>query len=128
MPKVLAVDDSPMLLDLVAKVLKRQGFDVTAIANGGEAVRLAETERPSIILLDLQMPDVDGFQVLTQLKQLAATAHVPVIMMTGRTEEANVRRALDLGAKDYIVKPFGTADLIKRINRALQPTAAEKRG
>ena len=128
MQKLLAVDDSLSFLEFVRNILSRRGYAVLTASNGEDAVRLAYAEQPKLILLDIQMPDPDGFDVLSRLKQVPDTSAIPVIMMTGQREEADVRKALALGVQGYIVKPFETSDLLGRIYRILNPGPTRKPG
>jgi DNA-binding response OmpR family regulator len=115
--KVLLCDDDPLLVDLVQYRLSSQGWEVVVARDGGEAMaRLAEGA-PDAIILDAMMPVVDGYEVLRRLRESPATATTPVIMLTARKQETDVLRALDLGASDYMVKPFIPQELVARLTR-----------
>ncbi|HEX8192107.1 MAG TPA: response regulator [Allosphingosinicella sp.] len=115
--KVLLCDDDPLLVDLVQYRLAARGWEVIVARDGGEAMaRLAE-EAPDAIVLDAMMPVVDGYEVLRRLREDPATAATPVIMLTARKQETDVLRALDLGASDYMVKPFIPEELVARLAR-----------
>ena len=115
--KVLLCDDDPLLVDLVQYRLAARGWDVIVARDGGEAMeRLAESA-PDAIVLDAMMPVVDGYEVLRRLRESPATAATPVIMLTARKQETDVLRALDLGASDYMVKPFIPEELVARLAR-----------
>ncbi|HEY0011956.1 MAG TPA: response regulator [Allosphingosinicella sp.] len=115
--KVLLCDDDPLLVDLVQYRLAARGWEVIVARDGGEAMgRLAEAT-PDAIILDAMMPVVDGYEVLRRLRESPATATTPVIMLTARKQETDVLRALDLGASDYMVKPFIPEELVARLTR-----------
>jgi DNA-binding response OmpR family regulator len=114
---VLLCDDDPLLVDLVEYRLASRGWNVTVARDGAEALeRLAEAT-PSAIVLDAMMPIHDGYEVLRRLRAEPATAVTPVIMLTARSQEQDVLRALDLGASDYVVKPFIPEELVARLTR-----------
>jgi DNA-binding response OmpR family regulator len=116
---LLLVDDSPSFLDLTATILRRRGYYPILAMDGEAAVDLAGAERPDAIILDIGMPGLDGFEVLSRLRQCSSTASIPVLMITGHRSEQDVRLALALGANGYLVKPFTTADLLARLRRVL---------
>ena len=124
MPKtILLCDDDPLLVDLVHYRLAARGYQVTIARDGGEAIaRLAEAV-PDAVVLDAMMPVIDGYEILRRLRENAATAHVPVIMLTARKQESDVLRALELGASDYMVKPFIPEELVARLGRLLETSA-----
>lgn len=114
---VLLCDDDPLLVDLVQYRLASRGWEVVVARDGGEALeRLAEST-PTAIVLDAMMPVVDGYDVLRRLRENDATARTPVIMLTARKQESDVLRALELGASDYMVKPFIPEELVARLSR-----------
>jgi len=106
MARVLVVEDEPDLRNLVADILIDAGHDVTKAKDGGAALEKAGTEQPDIILLDVMMPVMDGFEVLTQLRQNPATRATPVVMLTAFPAARGERRAWQLGIRHYIRKPF----------------------
>ena len=126
--KLLVVDDSAAFLELVVRILSRRGYMVMLATDGMDAISIAEAEQPDLIILDVQMPEMDGFDVLARLRRTPVTSTIPVIMMTGRREEADVRKAIDLGAQGYVAKPFDTSDLLGRIHRILNPLPTRKPG
>jgi len=117
--KILVVDDDPYLLDALKLGLELQwpGCEVVGARDGGSALVLCSSEHPDIVLLDIMMPDVDGFEVLRALRR---SSEVPVIMLSVRREEQDKVRALELGADDYIPKPFGSQELMARIKAVLR--------
>ncbi len=114
-PTVLAVDDSPDSLHLIQGIIE-DSYQVMAVDNGLDALKIAITEpRPDLILLDIMMPGMDGYEVCRQLKANPASATIPVIFLTGKSEIADERKGFDLGAADYIVKPISPLILLARV-------------
>lgn len=121
MPKhILAVDDEQDILDLVGYNLEKAGFRVTCAATGEAAIRAARTKAPDLVLLDLMLPGADGFAVTRMLKGDAKTASIPVVFLSARGDEADVVAGLELGAEDYIVKPFSPRVLVARVKSVLR--------
>ncbi|MEO6445011.1 MAG: response regulator transcription factor [Gemmatimonadaceae bacterium] len=118
--RVLVVDDEPDILALVAYHLVKAGYRVSTATTGSEAVMLAKQERPAILVLDLMLPGMSGFEVLEQLRGEAATRDIAVLMLTARREEPDRIRGLSLGADDYITKPFSPQELVLRVGAILR--------
>lgn len=119
-PRVLVVDDAVDVLALLETVLVREGFAVGTTDHGERGVTLAREEPPDVVLLDLQLPGLDGFNVLSQLKSDARTADVPVIVVSGSSADRDIVRALNLGATDYVTKPYSIDILLARIRVAVR--------
>jgi two-component system phosphate regulon response regulator PhoB len=119
-PKILVVDDEPEAVELVEFNLKQAGFEVAVAADGAEALKKARGLVPSLIVLDLMLPEVDGLEVCKMLRRDAATAKVPIIMLTAKAAEIDRILGLELGADDYITKPFSPRELVLRVKRILQ--------
>lgn len=119
---VLIVEDDKFLRTLLAEKLKREGFVVVNSENGGEAlVKLKENPRPHVILLDLLLPIIDGFEVLKRLREDAELKRIPVIVLSNLGGEDDMRKAKDLGAKDYMVKAFFTPEeIVERIRAVIR--------
>ncbi|MCA9975117.1 MAG: response regulator, partial [Anaerolineales bacterium] len=115
--KALVVDDDRILADLIAFTLRREGFSVSLAYNGEMALQLWRDGRPDIIILDLNLPQVDGFTVCRQIR---AEEETPIIMLTVRSEEDDVIHGLELGADDYIAKPFSPRQLVARVQAVLR--------
>ena len=115
----LIVDDDPDLCELVAYKLERSGFAVRRASNGDEAMSAVEEERPDVVILDVMMPGLSGLDVLERWRGAAATAGLPVILLTAKTREADVERGFALGASDYITKPFSPRELVSRVDAVL---------
>ena len=112
MKTILVVDDEPKIVKLVRDYLERAGFAVRAASDGKSALSLARTERPDLIVLDLGLPHMDGLDVTRELRKLST---VPIIMLTARSEESDKLIGLELGADDYITKPFSPKELVARV-------------
>jgi putative two-component system response regulator len=114
--RVLAVDDNQMNLDLVEGILSDAGFDVRTAANGHEALAAVAEAPPDCIVLDIMMPEIDGFEVCSKLKRQRATRFVPIIMLTALTAVKDKVRSLELGADDFLTKPVMSAELVARVS------------
>lgn len=112
-------DDDGLLLSYLAAVFRTRGYDVVTATTGEAALRLVRERLPAFVVLDVGMPDLDGYQVLWAIRQASTTRDVPVIMLTGRKGDANMLKAFDRGADDYVTKPVLPADLLGRIDRVL---------
>ncbi|MGE3109064.1 MAG: diguanylate cyclase [Phycisphaerales bacterium] len=119
-PAVLLVDDSVIVHRLLQARLKHEHIALSTCLSGKEALELAKANPPSVILLDLEMPEMDGFEVLRALKENTSTLHVPVIVLTGRDGSEDKVTAFDLGAVDYVTKPCDLAELRARLRAALR--------
>ncbi len=119
-PKLLVVDDEPAILDLLQRRLEALGCTVSLLPGGSRVVQTAREQTPDLILLYVMMPDLDGFAVCQALKQDPTVRDIPVIMMTARSEIDSRIKGLELGAHDYVAKPFETAELVARIRAALR--------
>jgi DNA-binding response OmpR family regulator len=126
--KILVVDDEPEAVELVEFNLKQAGFDVLTAADGSEALKKARAALPSLIVLDLMLPEVDGMEVCKMLRRDPATAAVPIVMVTAKAAEIDRVLGLELGADDYVTKPFSPRELVLRVKNILQRgrTGAEK--
>lgn len=122
--KILAVDDEPDLADLMYFHLHRAGYDVTTAANGWEALDQIRRSRPDIILLDLMLPDLDGFGVCEILRRDPATATIPIIIVSAWASPDSRNLGLELGALDYLTKPFSPQELLDRVNRYVAARAS----
>jgi CheY-like chemotaxis protein len=120
MAKVLAVDDELDVLLIVRTALQSDGYEVETASNGTDALALARDISPDLILLDVMMPGMSGFDVLRELKADESTCTIPVIMLTGLSERSKIQEALTSGTDYYIVKPFDFHDLLSKINDVLQ--------
>jgi DNA-binding response OmpR family regulator len=120
LPVVLLIEDDVDVVFLVRFMLEREGYEVKVAGDGRAAAeRLAEPP-PSLMLLDIMLPFIDGFQVLAQTRARPAWADVPIVMLSAKAHERDIVRALDAGANDYIAKPFRPEELVARVRRLLE--------
>lgn len=122
--RILVVDDEPDIVALVAYHLARAGYRVSTAATGADAVRAAREERPALVVLDLMLPGLSGFEVFEQIRRDPATGEMPVLMLTARRDEQDRIRGLSLGADDYLTKPFSPQELVLRVGAILRRTRA----
>ncbi len=119
MAKILVVDDEPHIRRLASFILQRAGHMVVAAANGQEALECVVADRPDLVVCDIGMPGLDGFQTLDRLRALEGCADLPVVMLTARGQARDELRARDAGASGYVTKPFGSAQLVAEVDRLL---------
>ncbi len=124
--RLLVVDDEATVRELLSAALRFAGFEVTSAATAGEAVAAATAEPPDLVLLDVMLPDMDGFEVVRRLREHGAP--VPVLFLTARDRQADKVTGLSAGADDYVTKPFDLAELIARIRAILRRTAGHPTG
>ncbi len=124
--RILVVDDEPHITDLVAMALRYEGFEVETAATGAAALRAVEEFRPALVVLDVMLPDLDGFQVAERL--VAARARVPILFLTARDAVEDKVRGLTLGGDDYVTKPFSLEELVARIRALLRRTGTAEGG
>jgi len=115
--RVLVCDDDPLLVDLIEYRLRGKGFEVIVARDGDEALARIAVSKLEAVVLDAMMPVVDGYEVLRRIREEEATQSLPVIMLTARKQEKDILSALELGADDYMVKPFIPEELIARLSR-----------
>lgn len=120
MPKILVVDDEPDALEVLEFNLKNAGYDVTTADDGDTALKKARQQLPDLILLDLMLPEVDGLEVCKLLRRDPATSAIPIIMVTAKAAEIDRVVGLELGADDYVTKPFSPRELILRVRNLLK--------
>ena len=118
--KILIVDDEKDILELIGYNLEKEGYKILKALSGEVALRSSRSENPDLILLDLMLPGIDGLDVLKKLKKDAKTTNIPTILLTAKGEEADIVAGLELGADDYITKPFSPRVLLARIRAALR--------
>ena len=117
--KILVVDDEPSLVRMISQVLSDKGYEVLQANNGQEALRLLFAQKPDLVLLDVVMPGMDGWQTCSRIRDISPA--IPIIMLTGqRKTEDDVVRGLDYGADDYLLKPVGNRELVARVRAALR--------
>ena len=119
MISILVAEDEPQTAQLIEFKLKQQGYNVTIVSNGEQALKMVDVSRPSLVILDGMMPVMDGFEVLRRLRADGNKQDLPVIMLTAKSREKDVVTGLELGASDYIVKPFSPAELVARVKKVV---------
>ena len=117
MPRILVVDDEPQIVDLLRSYLRREGFDVDEAGDGEAALAACARRRPDLVVLDLMLPKVDGREVCRRIRE---TSQTPIIMLTARDEETDKLLGLELGADDYITKPFSPREVVARVRAVLR--------
>lgn len=119
--RVLVVDDEPNILLSLEFLMKKKGYEVFIARNGAEAMDLINTQRPDIIVLDIMMPEVDGYEVCAYVKQNPELSHIRVIFLSAKSKEADIEKGYQAGADLYMTKPFSTRDLMQRISEFSLP-------
>jgi two-component system response regulator VicR len=126
---ILCVEDEPEMIDLIRMILARKGFEVLGAAGGVEGLKLIQSEHPDLVLLDLMMPDMDGWEVYQQMKADEKTRSIPVIVVTAKAQSVDKVLGLHIAkVDDYIAKPFSPQDLMASVERVLQKAAEQKAG
>jgi two-component system phosphate regulon response regulator PhoB len=123
--RILVVDDEPDILSLLVYQFSRNGFRVSTAVDGRSAISSARDEHPDLVVLDLMLPDVDGYEVLKTLREDEETHEIPVILLTARKEEEERVRGFEIGADDYVTKPFSARELVLRAKALLRRATAE---
>lgn len=119
MKKVLIVDDDPYILMSLEFLMKKNGNDVMIARNGTEALELINKSKPHLILLDIMMPDVDGYSICKRIKASKTLKDIIVVFLSAKTQEVDIQKGYELGAAKYISKPFSTRELVKEVNLLL---------
>ena len=127
MKKIALIEDDPDLFTLVKYNLEKEGFSVAGAQRGRDAVELCRRERPDLLLLDIMLPDSDGLDICRRMRAQSDLAHIPIIFLTARASETDRVVGLELGADDYVVKPFFTRELIARVKKQLRGRQPEPR-
>ncbi len=125
-PLILIVDDVPENIQVLGSILREKDYEIAVATSGRQALDVVATRLPDLILLDVMMPEMDGFQVCKELKTSAETRNLPVIFLTARTETEYIVKGFELGAVDYVTKPFNKAELLARVNTNLELKKAQK--
>jgi DNA-binding response OmpR family regulator len=119
MAKILIAEDEPDIRELITFTLTFAGHQVIPTANGEEALQMAQKEIPDLMLLDVRMPRLTGYEVCQQIKADTATQHIPVIFLSAKGQESEIAAGIELGAADYVLKPFSPDQLVERIKKVL---------
>jgi len=123
--RLLVIEDDEDILQLLKYNLAKEGYEVTGVMSGEEAAKALKSSLPDLVLLDLMLPGVDGLDVCRQLKRNAQTGQIPIIMLTAKGEEADIVTGLELGADDYITKPFSPRVMLARVRAVLRRVQVE---
>jgi DNA-binding response OmpR family regulator len=118
-PKILIVDDEPSILLSLEFLMKKEGYKVFIARDGEEAFEIIEREHPRLVLLDIMMPKVDGYEVCTFIKNNPTLANIKVIFMSAKSKDTDIKKGYDLGADFYVAKPFSTRDLVLKVQQLL---------
>jgi DNA-binding response OmpR family regulator len=117
--KILIVDDDPYILMSLEFLMKKSGYDVSIARNGKETLDLLNKSVPDLVLLDIMMPDVDGYAICKHIKATKKLEHCKVVFLSAKSKEADIKKGYDLGAEMYVTKPFSNKDLVKKIGELL---------
>ena len=115
--RILVCDDDPVILRLLQVNLELEGYDVLLANHGEEAFEVARAERPDLIILDIMMPRMDGYQTVAALKTNESTKHIPVVFLSAKAQASDIERGKEQGADDYLTKPFDPSDLLDVVER-----------
>ena len=124
--RILVVDDEIYIVHILDFSLGMEGYEVITALDGEQALEKLRTEKPDLIVLDIMMPKLDGYEVCKTIKGNSETAHIPVILLSAKGRNVDQKLGFDVGADDYITKPFSPRKLVERINQLLGQTVAEK--
>jgi len=119
MPRILIAEDEKDIRELIAFTLRFAGFDVLLATNGVEAVEVAEAERPDLVILDVRMPRMSGYEACRRLKENPQTASLPVVFLSAKGQDSEIQQGLESGAEEYILKPFAPDELIQQVRDIL---------
>lgn len=117
--KILIVDDDPNILLSLDYLMRKNGFHVFVARNGAEALELIETEVPELVLLDIMMPDVDGYEICKEVQSKEWSKHIKIIFLSAKSKEADIQKGIELGAVAYITKPFSSKQLLVEVQQHL---------
>ena len=124
--KILVVDDEIYIVHILDFSLGMEGYEVVTALDGEQALEKVKTEKPDLIVLDIMMPKLDGYEVCKNIKSSASTQHIPVILLSAKGRNVDQKLGFDVGADDYITKPFSPRKLVERINQLLGQTVTER--
>jgi len=124
--KILVVDDEIYIVHILDFSLGMEGYEVITALDGEQALEKVKTEKPDLIVLDIMMPKLDGYEVCKNIKSSADTQHIPVILLSAKGRNVDQKLGFDVGADDYITKPFSPRKLVERINQLLGQTVSER--
>lgn len=119
MTKILVIEDDPLILKLITQTLQRVGYEVVTAMDGSEGLRIAQEVHPQLVVLDISLPGLDGYQICHYLRNSPATVNLPIIMVTAMSRPSDQRRGFENGADDYLPKPFALSELVTRVQSLL---------
>lgn len=119
MKKILIVDDEPGILMSLEFLMKKEGYEIFIARDGREAIEIVKNESPAALILDIMMPEVDGFEVCEFVKRNEKTSHIKVIFLTAKSKDSDIQKGLAAGADLYLTKPFSTKELVKKVKEIL---------
>ncbi len=119
MPRILIVDDEPNIVLALEMLMKREGYEIRTVGDGEKAVEAAGTFRPDLILLDVMMPRMDGYEVCQRIRSDASLKDIAIVMLTAKGREVEREKGLALGADQYITKPFSTREVVRKVKEML---------
>ncbi len=125
--RILVIDDDASISKLVSDVFAEEGFSVTTASNGAEGIKKVRLSKPDLVILDLRLPDMDGFQICQTLKKDRSVSSIPIIMLTVKSTKSSTVAGLEMGADDYIVKPFNQEELVARVKTVLRRAGGEEK-
>ena len=125
--KILLIEDNPDVRENTAEILGLAGYDVQTAVNGKAGVEMAQKDKPDLIICDIMMPELDGYGVLHILSKNSETAGIPFIFLTAKTEKTDIRKGMNLGADDYLTKPFDDTDLLNAIEARLRKSTMQQK-
>ena len=123
---VLVVDDDPVILRLLEVNFEMEGFRVLVARDGQEGIDVATEEKPDAIVCDVMMPKVSGLELVAELKVRPGTSGIPIVLLSAKAQQSDVRTGLDVGADDYLTKPFEPLDLVDRVNALLEANSSKR--
>lgn len=127
--KIVCIEDDPKTVELVKLILKKEGYDVTGVNNGHDGLKVVDEVKPNLVLLDLMMPDIDGWEVYQSMRAAEATKDIPVIVLTAKAQSIDRVLGLHIAkVNDYITKPFSPSELIQAVRRVLGEPRRESSG
>ena len=119
-PIILMVDDVPKNLQVLGNILSKEGYKISAALNGEQALKILQKAKPDLILLDIMMPGLSGYDVLEKIRADETVRDIPVIFLTAKTEKEDIIQGIEMGAMDYVTKPFNSTELLARVNNHIE--------
>src|SRR6056297_1085641 len=124
--KILVIDDDTYILDMIKNILEREGYQTQGVQSGKKALEVVKSSQPDLILLDINLPDMDGFKICKKIKSVEKSREVPVIFITGDSSRNSIQKSFEAGGADYVSKPFVIEEVLARIKMAINNARAKK--